>query len=84
VAPNNGGSSLWITGPDGLDAKELAAACRKVDVLIEPGNIHFMSETRPLNQFRLGYTSIPVDKIDAGVQLIAEVASNLNLPKLKP
>ncbi len=77
VAENNGGSSVWITGPDGLDARELARICQKHEVLIEPGNIHFMLPGRPYNQFRLGYTSIAAKDINDGVQRLAECASSM-------
>ena len=77
VAENNGGSSFWISGPSELDARELAQKCQKARVLIEPGNIHFMSEDRPFNQFRLGYTSIAEKNIAEGVQLIADAARSI-------
>ena len=77
VAENSGGSSVWITGPAHLDVRVLAATCQTMGVLIEPGNIHFMSDNRPYNQFRLGFTSIPADHIEQGVKLIAKVASEL-------
>lgn len=77
VAENRGGTSLWIAGPKALDVRELAKACMSAGVLIEPGNIHFMSDSRPYNQFRLGYTSISVNDIEDGVKLIAKSAHGL-------
>ena len=77
VAKNNGGSSFWVSGPEALDARELAKACQEVEVLIEPGNIHFMSPWRPYNQFRLGYTSIAAKNIEEGVQRLAGKAAEL-------
>ncbi|NNC35851.1 MAG: PLP-dependent aminotransferase family protein [Hyphomonadaceae bacterium] len=77
VAQNNGGSSVWITGPRELDTPKLAQKCQEVGVLIEPGNIHFTSENRPFNQFRLGYTSIAPENIRDGVKLIAKTARQL-------
>jgi len=74
VANNQGGSSIWVTGPKRLDARKLAQACRERDVLIEPGSVHYTSDKRPLNCFRLGYTSIPYDRIEPGIKLIAECA----------
>jgi GntR family transcriptional regulator/MocR family aminotransferase len=78
MSRNYGGSSIWVKGPRDLDARKLAEACQKEGVLIEPGSVHYISEDRPYNNFRLGYTSIPLDRIDAGVQLIAEIERNLS------
>lgn len=78
MSRNHGGSSIWVKGPRDLDARKLAEACQKEGVLIEPGSVHYISEDRPYNNFRLGYTSIPLDRIDAGVQLIAEIERNLS------
>jgi len=77
VAPNQGGSSVWVSGPSSLDARELAKLCLTKGVLIEPGNVHYMSKERPYNNFRLGYTSIDVGRIDQGIKIIAELARQL-------
>jgi len=77
IAPNQGGSSVWVSGPPELDARELVKACHDVGVLIEPGSRFYMSDERPFNSFRLGYTSIPETRIEAGVALIAEQAALL-------
>jgi len=77
MALNHGGSSIWLSGPKDLDARKLAEACRAKGVLIEPGSVHYISDDRPFNHFRLGYTSIPLERIEAGVKLIAEVAQEL-------
>ena len=77
VAPNQGGSSFWVTGPKNLDARVLAKECIKDDILIEPGNIHYVSKNRPYNCFRLGYTSIPLENIEPGIKRLAEIAHGL-------
>ncbi len=77
IAPNQGGSSVWVYGPPELDARVLSQICREVGVLIEPGSQFYMSEGRPFNGFRLGYTSIPIDRIEQGVALIAQQAEAL-------
>lgn len=79
IAENHGGSSLWITGPKDLNARVLAQACEDIGVLIEPGNVHFMSDNRPRNHLRLGYASIFADDIEDGVKLIAQSAQKLNI-----
>ena len=77
IAPNQGGSSIWINGPDDLDARALAKICQKHGVLIEPGSKFYMSDDRPFNGFRLGYTAIAQSHIPQGVALIARLASQL-------
>lgn len=77
VAPSQGGSSIWVYGPPELDARKLAKACQSVSVFIEPGSRFYMSDERPVNGFRLGYTSIAEPLIAQGVALIAQEANKL-------
>ncbi|WP_299413284.1 PLP-dependent aminotransferase family protein [uncultured Sulfitobacter sp.] len=67
----HGGSSFWMRAPDGLDTKVLAKRLRAQGVLIEPGQSFFGGETQPHNFYRLGYSSIPAARIEAGLQLLA-------------
>ena len=66
-----GGSSLWLKGPNGLDASDLAKALSKNGVLIDPGAPFFDGIDAPVEYFRLGYSSIPAEKIPKGIELIA-------------
>jgi len=77
VAPNQGGSSVWVYGPKDLDARELAKLCLEEGVLIEPGNVHYVAKGRPYNNFRLGYTTINVNHIEDGVKIISKLAGEL-------
>lgn len=69
--PPAGGASLWLTGPSGLDARAAAAAVKKRGVLIEPGDTFFVSAPRPSNHIRLGFASIPLDRIEPGIRVLA-------------
>jgi GntR family transcriptional regulator/MocR family aminotransferase len=71
--PSFGGSSYWVKGPDHLDARRLKAIARDHSLIIEPGDIHFAGDSPPLNYFRLGYSSIRTDKIEAGIKLLAKL-----------
>ncbi|MGH6934377.1 MAG: PLP-dependent aminotransferase family protein [Dongiaceae bacterium] len=73
VRPSIGGTAYWIEGPDDLDAEDLARRAAEVSILIEPGNVHFLSDSAPRNCFRLGFSSIPVDRIEAGIKLLGEL-----------
>lgn len=77
ISPNQGGSSIWVTGPTTLDARVLAQRCLQKGVLIEPGNIHYISDDRPYNRFRLGYTSINENNIEEGIKIISQVAESI-------
>lgn len=65
-----GGSSLWIKGPDGLDADVLEEKLAQKSVLIESGSAFFHDANGPREFFRLGYASIPKELIPDGVRLI--------------
>ncbi len=68
-----GGTALWMSGPPELDAKGIEQAALRKGVVIEPGAVHFMAQPGPTNFIRLGVSSIPTDRIDAGIRLLAEV-----------
>jgi GntR family transcriptional regulator/MocR family aminotransferase len=71
--PSFGGTSYWVWGPAELDAEHLAAAAADRGILIEPGRIHFAAHDAPRNFFRLGFSSIPEERIEPGIELLAEV-----------
>ncbi|MDQ7071823.1 MAG: PLP-dependent aminotransferase family protein [Rhodobacterales bacterium] len=67
-----GGSSLWMRAPEGVDTETVAEALLQDRVLIEAGRTFFCGEDRPKNYYRIAYSSIPADRISAGVGLIAK------------
>ena len=69
--PSSGGSSIWIEGPDNLDARCLAERAEVFGVLLEPGDIYFDQEPPPRNHFRLGFSSIDKGAIRAGISILA-------------
>lgn len=71
--PPRGGSSIWVEGPEGLDAAALAKAAEKEGVLIEQGDLFFHVPCTPCPFFRLGYSSIPAERIATGVGRLAEL-----------
>ena len=68
----HGGSSFWMRAPEGMDTKILANRLRARSVLIEPGQSFFGGEDRPRNFYRLGYSSIPSNRIVDGLQALAQ------------
>jgi len=78
AVPIAGGASCWVEGPAWLDADALARLAELQGVLIEPGSVFFMAEPAPRKSFRLGYSSIPLERIDAGIRVLAGVARELH------
>ncbi|MEO0637904.1 MAG: PLP-dependent aminotransferase family protein [Pseudomonadota bacterium] len=73
-SPAFGGSSFWLQGPDGFDARQLAADVEQYGVLIEPGDIFWSDPSSHASSFRLGFSSIPEDRIGEGISLLARAA----------
>lgn len=70
--PISGGSACWVEGPSWLDAAELARRAESLGVLIEPGAVFFAADTPVRHCFRLGFSSIPADRIEPGITLLGE------------
>ena len=66
-----GVSSCWLEGPKSLDAALLVAKAEKKGVLIEAGEVFFMSDDPPKNFLRLGFASIPPERIEPGIAALA-------------
>ena len=71
--PTSGGSAFWVEGHKSLDAVELQNVARKHGVLIEPGEVYFSKRNPPRNYFRLGFSSIPIERIEPGIRLLSEL-----------
>ncbi|MGI9304352.1 MAG: PLP-dependent aminotransferase family protein [Gammaproteobacteria bacterium] len=71
--PTFGGTSFWVEGPPDLDARKLMGRAAQSSILIEPGDVDFMSERPPRHYFRLGFSSIPADRIETGIRLLADL-----------
>ncbi len=74
VSYGTGGSSVWVKGPNGLDSRALAITAREAGVLIEPGDVFFQRDNLPKRYFRLGFSAIPVTRIEPGIETLAEIA----------
>jgi len=72
-APTIGGTSFWVKGPGGLDGERLGQAALEHGLIIEPGRINFHHQNAPSNYFRLGFSSIPTERIEPGIKLLADL-----------
>lgn len=75
--PSVGGSSYWIEGPPGLDARELAGCAAEQSIFIEPGDVTFHADDPPLQFFRLGFSAIAAERIDPGVERLGAILAQL-------
>lgn len=65
-----GGTSLWIKGPANLDTVKLQHEAQTRGVLFEAGEPFFLAAPRPSNYLKIGYSAIPVDRIDQGLKIL--------------
>jgi len=72
-----GGSSLWMRAPIGTDTTRLAQDLQSKSVVIEPGAPFFAGTRRPLNYYRLGYSSIATNQISPGIDRIAQAVEKV-------
>ncbi|HVY84567.1 MAG TPA: PLP-dependent aminotransferase family protein [Caulobacterales bacterium] len=82
IDPKLSGASIWVKGPPGLKASLLAKEAAKRGVLIEPAERFFHHEASGANAFRMGVSSIPLDRIRDGVAVLAKVVHELTDPTL--
>ena len=68
-----GGSALWAEGPPDVSMNAVAAAAAPQGLLFDPGAVFFDHPAPPENVVRLGYSAIPLDRIEPGIQLMARL-----------
>ncbi|MBL8582789.1 MAG: PLP-dependent aminotransferase family protein [Rhizobiaceae bacterium] len=68
------GTSLWLEGPRGTDARALAESAAARSVIIEPGERFFDRPDRPVRFMRLGFSSISLQHIEPGIRELATAA----------
>jgi GntR family transcriptional regulator / MocR family aminotransferase len=76
-SPGFGGTSYWVAGPRDLDSVKLSERALEQGVVIEPGAIYFADPAHRANHFRLGFSSLPAERIALGIEILAKVAAAL-------
>ena len=67
---SKGGTSFWLRGPVGFNAKNLVDRLREKGVLIDIGETFYLNhDTR---SFRLGFAFVTTQKLEEGIMIIAE------------
>jgi len=77
LAPAQGGSALWIRGPEDLDDAFVAKEAARRGILIEPVQHYYATANAPGNCFRLGITGIPLERIRDGVLKLRDLFHDL-------
>jgi GntR family transcriptional regulator/MocR family aminotransferase len=68
-----GGSAIWAAAPRGTDMAEVARVASSRGLLFDQGELFFFGKVNPRHFFRMGYSSIPVSRIEEGVKLLARI-----------
>jgi 2-aminoadipate transaminase len=67
-----GGFSLLLTLPQGIDTQSLLPEAASAGVLYTPGTL-FYADGGGRNQLRLSFSEVPAERIEAGVQRLSSV-----------
>jgi len=70
-----GSTNYWVVCPEGTDTTPLAQAALAEGVVIEPGAVFSMDENVSRHCFRLGFSSIRTDRIEAGIEKLGSVVA---------
>lgn len=75
---SEGGTSCWLQGPEGLRVEDLCREAEKRGVLIEPVRQFFAASDSHAGCFRLGVSSLPLERIRPGVAQLAALIRELS------
>lgn len=83
ISKHIGGSAFWLQLPPGVDSRDFVAQAKQQGVLVESGDIHFMTPCQAQYQFiRVGFSAIKTDKIAPGIQALAQLYHQYCGPKV--
>lgn len=80
LTPTFGGSSFWVRLPEAVSSRELEELAAANGIVINSGDHYFASLDGPRNYCRMGFSSIPADRIVAGVDKLAGLVADLQRP----
>ena len=78
IDPIRSGTTYWVRGPSTLNVPDLIREAEARGVLIEPVTHYFLRDEGHENVFRMGVTSLPIERIRAGVAALAEVVREMS------
>ena len=77
ISPEVGGTTYWVRTPADFDVAILAIEAERHGILIEPVSRYYAIKEEAENCFRMGVTSLVVDKIRPGVERLVELIREL-------
>jgi len=77
LTPTFGGSAFWVQLPESVSARELEVLAAENGIVINAGDNYFANREGPGNFCRLGFSSIPEDRIVAGIDKLAVLVRQL-------
>jgi len=77
ISPEVGGTTYWVRTPDDFDVANLAVEAERHGILIEPVSRYYDLKENAENCFRMGVTSLVVDKIRPGAERLVELIREL-------
>jgi len=77
-APAFGGSAFWVKLPVGANADDVQQLASDNDILVVSGNSYFMHPGAADAYLRIGFSSIPVEKIRPGIEKLAGLINQLS------
>jgi len=84
IPPLLSGTTYWVRGPAGLDVSALTKAAAARGVIVEPVEHYYAESDQAPNVFRMGITSLPVERIRGGVAALADVLRDLQTAGQEP
>jgi GntR family transcriptional regulator/MocR family aminotransferase len=77
ISPEVGGTTYWVRTPDDFDVANLAVEAERHGILLEPVSRYYDLKENAENCFRMGVTSLVVDKIRPGAERLVELIREL-------
>ena len=77
ISPEVGGTTYWVRTPKEFDVANLTYEAEKHGILIEPVEHYYSVVANAENCFRMGVTSLTVDKIRPGVERLVQLIRTL-------
>lgn len=77
IAPGFGGSSFWVKLPEHVSAKDLEDRASSAGIVMNAGDHYFADRDGPKHYCRLGFSSIPEDRIEEGIAKLAAIIAEM-------
>ena len=77
ISPEVGGTTYWVKTPRDFDITAMAIEAERHGILVEPVDRYYMNKEEAESCFRMGVTSLVVDKIRPGVERLVKVIREL-------